>query len=83
MQHAVGRVSKLNAIGRVLHPLAGLEPELPTPAAERALIVPPMTPTPGPATGERPGALAIEIEGGPEAEYVKRLFSADRVWPTW
>ena len=40
LQHGIGRVPKLNAIGRVLHPLAGLEPELPTPAAEHAVIVP-------------------------------------------
>jgi hypothetical protein len=57
LHHGVGRASMLNAIGRVLHPLSGLEPELPTPAAERAVIVPAMTPTPGPAPNERRGEL--------------------------
>jgi len=57
LQHGLGKVSRLNAIGRVLHPLAGLEPELPTPAAERAAIIPAMTPAPGPAPVERSGLL--------------------------
>lgn len=83
IQHAIGPVSKLNAIGRVLHPLAGLEPELPTPASERAVIVPAMTPTPGPAAGERSGALAVHIDDGLEGEYVKELFSARQVWRKW
>jgi hypothetical protein len=83
IQQAIGHVSKLNAIGRVLHPLAGLEPELPMPASERAVIVPAMTPTPGPARGERSGALAVDIGDGLEGEYVKELFSAREVWRTW
>ena len=83
MQHAIGRVSKLNAIGRVLFPLAGLEPELPTPAAERAVIVPAMTPTPGPAAGERRGVVDIDMAEGPEGDYVRTLFSAERTWPSW
>jgi hypothetical protein len=83
LQHAIGRVSKLNAIGRVLHPLAGLEPDLPIPAAEHAVIVPAMSPTPGPAPDERQGSLSIETGGGAEAEYVERLFSASRVWTNW
>jgi len=82
LQHAMSRVSKLNAIGRVLHPLSGLEPELPTPAIERALIVPAMTPTPGPAPGERRGTVTIET-AGPEREYVQELFSAREVWSRW
>ena len=82
LQHAMSRVSKLNAIGRVLHPLSGLEPELPTPALERALIVPAMTPTPGPAPGERRGTITIETEGA-EREYVQELFSARDVWSRW
>lgn len=83
IQHAIGRVSKLNAIGRVLHPLAGLEPELPTPASEHAVIVPAMTPTPGPAPGERSSALVVEPGDGLEGEYVKDLFSAPRIWRNW
>jgi hypothetical protein len=83
IQQAIGHVSKLNAIGRVLHPLAGLEPELPMPASERAVIVPAMTPTHGPAPGERPGAVAVDIGAGLEGEYVKELFSAREVWWTW
>jgi hypothetical protein len=83
IQHAIGHVSKLNAIGRVLHPLAGLEPELPTPAAERALIVPAMTHAPGPAPGERSGALVVDVGHGPEGEYVQELFSARRIWRNW
>jgi hypothetical protein len=83
MQHAIGHVSKLNAIGRVLHPLAGLEPELPTPAAERARIVAAMTPTPSPASGERTGAIKIETAEGLEGEYVKQLFAARQVWRSW
>jgi hypothetical protein len=83
MQHAIGRVSKLNAIGRVLHPLAGLEPELPTAAAERAVIVPAMTPTPRPAAGERPGAIEIETADGLEGEYVRQLFSVVQVRRNW
>jgi hypothetical protein len=83
LQHGLGRVSRLNALGRVLHPLAGLEPELPTPAAERAVIVPAMTPSPGPAPTERHGVLTIQNVGGAEGEYVDRLFSPDRVWTNW
>jgi len=83
IQHAIGHLSKLNAIGRALHPLAGLEPELPTPASERAVIVPAMTPTPGPARGERAGAPAVDIADGLEGEYVKKLFSARQVWRAW
>jgi hypothetical protein len=65
----LGRVSRLNAVGRVLHPLAGLEPEFPVPAAEHAVIVPAMTPTPGPAAAERPGVLTIDRGEGLEGEY--------------
>jgi hypothetical protein len=83
MQHAVGHVSKLNAIGRVLYPLAGLEPDLPTPAAERALIVPPMTPTPGPASGERRGVVDVDTADEPERSYVRELFSPKRTWHSW
>lgn len=83
MQHAIGRVSKLNAIGRVLYALAGLEPDLPTPAAERALIVPAMTPTPGPARGERRGVVEIDTAEGPEGEYVRELFTPLQIWTNW
>ena len=83
LQQGLGLVSRLNAIGRVLHPLAGLEPDLPTPAAERAVIVPAMTPTPGPAPTERRGVVTIEKGEGLEGEYIARLFSADRVWNSW
>jgi hypothetical protein len=83
MQRAIGHVSKLNAIGRVLYPLAGLEPELPTLAAERAVIVPAMTPTPGPAAGERTGAIQIETDDGLEGAYVRQLFAARQVWSNW
>lgn len=83
LQHAMGRVSKLNAIGRVLHPLAGLEPDLPTPAAERAVIVPAMTPTPGPAEGERRGVLRVETPNAAEREYVEQLFSERALWRHW
>lgn len=83
MQHAIGHVSKLNAIGRVLYPLAGLEPELPTPAAERALIVPARTPTPGPAPGERCGVVDTDTAEGLEGEYVRQLFSPRQTWHNW
>jgi len=83
LQQGLGRVSRLNALARVLHPLAGLEPELPTPAAERAVIVPAMTPSPGPAPTERRGVLTIKNVGGAEGDYVDRLFSPDRVWTSW
>jgi len=83
IQHAIGRVSTLNAIGRVLYPLAGLEPELPTPASERALIVPAMTPTPGPAPAERPGVLDIETAEGLEGDYLRALFSPRQTWRSW
>jgi hypothetical protein len=83
IQHALGAVSKLNAIGRVLRPLAGLEPEPPTPAAERAVILPAMTPTPGPAPDERPGAPVIDTGEGLEGQYVRGLFSASRTWRHW
>jgi hypothetical protein len=83
IQKALGHVSKLNAIGRILHPLAGLEPELPTPAADRAVIVPAMTPTPGPAPGERPGELVFETGEGLEGEYVRTLFSPPRTRRNW
>ncbi len=83
LQHGVGLVSRLNAIGRVVLPLAGLEPELPTPAAEHAVIVPALTPTPGPALTERHGLVMIEKGDGPEGDYVDRLFSAHQVWSNW
>ena len=83
IQHAIGRVSKLNAMGRVLYPLAGLAPELPTPAAERAIVVPAMTRTPGPAPGERRGIVEIDTAEGPEGEYVRELFSVRRTWRNW
>ncbi len=83
LQKAMGRVSKLNAIGRVLHALAGLEPDLPTPAAERAVIVPAMTPTPGPAEGEQQGVLRVDTTNGPEAAYVDELFSVGEVRRHW
>ena len=83
LQRALGRVSKLNAIGRALHPLSGLEPDLPTPAAEHAVIVPPMTRTPGPADGERPGVLKVETTNGAESEYVEELFSVRGIWRHW
>jgi hypothetical protein len=83
LQHGLGRVSRLNAVGRVLHPLAGLEPEFPVPAAERAVIVPAMTPTPGPAPAERPGVLTIDRGEGLEGEYTDQLFAAGQVWKTW
>jgi hypothetical protein len=83
MQRAIGRASKLNAIGRVLFPLAGLEPELPTPAAERALIVPAMTPTPGPAPGERRGVVEIDTTEGLEGQYIRELFSPQQTWQEW
>ena len=83
IQHAIGRVSKLNAIGRVLYPLAGLEPELPMPAAERAVVVPAMTPTPGPAPRERRGIVEIDTVEGPEGDYVRQLFSVRQTWRNW
>jgi len=83
LQQGLGRVSRLNALGRVLHPLAGLEPELPIPAADRAIIVPAMTPSPGPAPIERHGVQTIETPEGTEGDYVNRLFSPDRVWTNW
>jgi hypothetical protein len=83
LQHGLGKVSRMNAIGRVLLPLAGLEPELPTPAAERAVIVPAMTPAPGPAPAERSGVLTIEKADGLEGEYTDQLFSADHVRKHW
>jgi hypothetical protein len=83
LQHGLGKVSRMNAIGRVLLPLAGLEPELPTPAAERAVIVPAMTPAPGPAPAERSGVLTIEKADGLEGEYTDQLFSADHVRKQW
>ena len=83
LEHGLGRVSRLNAMGRILHPLAGLEPELPVPAAERAVIIPAMTPTPGPAPTERDGALTIVKGGGLEGEYIDELFTVRRVWKQW
>ena len=82
-QHGLGRVSRLNAMGRILHPLAGLESELPVPAAERAVIIPAMTPTPGPAPSERGGVLTIVKGDGLEGEYIDELFTASRVWKQW
>ena len=83
LQHAIGHASKLNAIGRVLYPLAGLEPDLPTPAAERAIIVPAMTPTPGPAPGERRGLVDVDTAEGPEGDYVRELFAPRQIWRNW
>ena len=83
LQQGLGRVSRLHAVGRILHPLAGLEPELPSPAAERAVIVPAMAPTPGPAAAERSGALTIDRSEGLEGEYTDRLFAARQVWKHW
>jgi hypothetical protein len=63
--------------------MAGLEPEFPVPAAERAVIVPTMTPSPGPAAAERPGVLTIDRGEGLEGEYTDQLFAAGQVWKTW
>lgn len=82
IQHAIGHVSKLNAIGRVLHSLARLEPEVPTPASERALM-PAMTPTPGPASGERRGVVDIDTAEGLEGDDVRQLFSPKQAWRSW
>jgi len=60
-----------------------LEPDLPTPAAEHAVIVPPMTRTPRPADGERPGVLKVETTNGAESEYVEELFSVRGIWRHW
>jgi hypothetical protein len=83
LQHAIGRTSRLNAIGCTLRPLAGLVPELPTPAAERAVIVPAMTPAPGPARGERRGRLEIRNVEGLEGDYIRELFSSEQMWRNW
>ena len=83
LEHGLGLVSRLNAIGRALHVLAGLQPYVPAPAAERAVIVPVMTPTPAPAPAERNGEVTIEKGEGAEADYVERLFSPRRVWNDW
>ena len=83
LQHGISRMSVLNAIGRVLHPLSGLEPELATPAAEHAVIVPAMTPTPGPAPNERRGELTVDKPEGAEGEYVDVLFSPGQVSRHW
>ena len=83
LQHGLGRVSRLNAIGRVLHPLAGLELEAPRPAAERAVIIPAMSPTPGPAQTERPGVQTIDKGEGLEGAYTDQLFDASQVWKHW
>ena len=83
LQHGLGRVSRLNVMDRILLPLAGLEPELPTPAAERAVIIPAMTPSPGPEPTERGGALTIVKGEGLEGEYIDQLFNARRVWRQW
>ena len=74
------RRARLNAMGRILHPLAGLEPELPTPTAELAVIIPAMTRSPGPEPTERGGALTIVKGEGLEGEYIDELFTASRVW---
>jgi hypothetical protein len=83
IQRALGRVSKLNAIGRVLHPLYGLEHDLPTAAAERAVIAPAMTPTPGPADGERTGVVKVETRNDAEGAYIQELFAVRGVWRHW
>jgi hypothetical protein len=83
IQHAIGRVSKLNAIGRVLHPLSGLAPEIPVPAANLAVIVPAMTPTPGPAEGEREGVMTIAPGVGLEEDYTSQLFDPARIRRSW
>jgi len=83
IQHAISRVSKLNAIGRVLHPLSGIAPEIPVPAASLAAIVPAMTPTPGPAEGERPGVMIIAPAERLEQEYSEQLFDPTRIRRAW
>jgi hypothetical protein len=83
LQHAISRVSKLNAIGRVLMPLSGLAPEIPTPAATNAVIVPAMLPAPGPAAREHAGVLTIDPAESAEAAYTQQLFDPPRTWKTW
>jgi hypothetical protein len=56
---------------------------MPTPAVERAVIVPSMTRTPGPAPGECAGALEIGQAEGAEGEYVRQLFSVRELWRSW
>jgi hypothetical protein len=53
------------------------------PAAERAGIVPAMTPAPGPAPAERSGVLTIEKPDGLEGEYTDQLFFSNYVSKHW
>jgi hypothetical protein len=83
IQHAAGRVSKLNAVNRVLHPLAGLASEIPAPPAERALTGPSLATISGPAESQTRGTVTVHRPDGAEGEYVERLFSATGVWDSW
>jgi hypothetical protein len=83
IQHALGRPSKLNAIGRVLHPLSGLVPQIPTSAAEHATIVPLLEPTPGPRVDERVSQRTVDPRTSAEAAYVRELFDFHSVRRHW
>ncbi len=74
IQRALGRLSKLNALHRVLFPLSGLEPERPAPAATRAIDIPVLTPVPGPAQGETQGAVRVRVTDDAEGQYCAQLF---------
>ena len=83
LQHALGRTSVLRAIHTVLHPLCGLPEELPKAAAEQAVAMPAMEPSPSPGPGERSGILSVEARTQAESEYVAALFDPSRVRRSW
>jgi hypothetical protein len=81
---ALSRPSRLSAIRLVLHPLSGIEAEIPIPAPERALDVPAASSVEGPV---EPRAVRSEmpVPGGSDLEidYVARLFDYRSVRQHW
>jgi hypothetical protein len=85
IQKALGRVSTLNAAHRVLRPLSGLPPEVPTPAAEAARERPAIQPTPGPDASAPRAQRMIDDDGAGVSErpYTDQLFDWARMRRHW
>ena len=85
IQKALGRVSTLNAFHRVLRPLSGLPPEMPTPATEAASERPAIQPSPGPDASAPRAHRTINDTGAgvSERSYTEQLFDWTRVRRHW
>jgi hypothetical protein len=81
---ALGRPARLKAVHRVLHPLSGLDPEVPVPAVERAVHLPEILPLPAPDA--EPGyerSVPQRPLSESERQYVDVLFNPEELRKHW